>query len=363
MRNQSKRGLCFLLAVCLVLGGLSGGALAASSALESMPQSRPFADVRFRDWFFPAVEFVHGHGIMTGTTATIFAPEANFSRAMVVTTLFRIYNGRPADGGDARETHFLDVEAGEWYAPYIAWAYQNGVAEGDGTRFMPQNPVDRQQFATMLHRFADRMTDRDTSVRQGAQWNAFTDRNEIQSWALDALIWANYHGLITGRTATTIVPAGTATRAEAATILARFLGASLERQRINIAELLDRDFRTIRYGIGDVTGNPPGVRENFQFDTGILIGIDREGRVASIQVDYARDFSTLFYYNQIDNRSTRADVERLLGAPTLWDGISYTYWLSGEIGVGIVLSFTFNSLDHQRVDTIKFAHAVLYMEW
>ena len=84
MSKWNKRVLTFLLAICLVFGGLSGGALAAHSAVETMPQSRPFTDVRFRDWFFPAVEFVHEHGIMSGTAAATFSPEANFSRAMVV---------------------------------------------------------------------------------------------------------------------------------------------------------------------------------------------------------------------------------------------------------------------------------------
>ncbi|MCL2568174.1 MAG: S-layer homology domain-containing protein [Oscillospiraceae bacterium] len=193
-------------------------------------QDTDFEDVTVYDWFFSAVRFVSTNGIMNGTSSTTFAPHANFSRAMVVTTLFRIYHDRAANQTDSRETPFNDVQDGDWFAPYVSWAAEHGIVTGHGDHFAPNDNVDRQQFATMLFRFADTMTDMDTSVRQGAAWAGFADRNQIQSWATDALMWANYHGFITGRTTTTIVPTGNASRAEAATILMRFLGSSMTQE-------------------------------------------------------------------------------------------------------------------------------------
>jgi len=118
---------------------------------------------------------------------------------------------------------FNDVSVNAWYSPYIIWAYDNDIVMGiGGNRFAPNYSVTREEFATMMHRFAGFM-EHDRQVRQGPQWNSFTDRSQISPWAEEALTWANYHGLISGRTATAIAPAGTATRAEAATILMRFM--------------------------------------------------------------------------------------------------------------------------------------------
>lgn len=184
----------------------------------------PFVDVPADAWFAPYVQFVHQNGVMQGTTATTFTPNANFERAQVVATLFRIYHDRRADASDPRETPFSDVPADGWFAPYVAWAYHNGIVSGVGEGlFAPLAHVDRQQLATMLFRFADELLeDVDTNVRQGAQWSRFTDRDRIQSWAVRGLTWANYHSVVNGRTDTSIVPNGTATRAEAAAMLTRF---------------------------------------------------------------------------------------------------------------------------------------------
>jgi len=164
---------------------------------------------------------------MQGTTATTFAPNTNFSRSMVVATLYRMVHGDTArEIPYARNRAvFSDVGVNAWYSPYVVWAYDNGIVTGVGNnRFAPSDNVTREQFATMIHRFAE-FREYDTAVRQGGQWNSFTDPNQISTWAgaREGLTWANYHGLINGRTNTTIVPDGTATRAEASAILTRFM--------------------------------------------------------------------------------------------------------------------------------------------
>lgn len=209
-----KRAITILLAILLLLGAVT----------PALAGGTPFTDVQSECWYGLYVTFVHRNGIMQGTSATTFSPNANFTRAQVAAALFRIHNGRAAGASDPRASTFTDVPENQWFAPYIAWASTEGIVNGVGdNRFAPNDAVDRQQFATMLNRFADALTNLDTSIRQGARWNDFTDRKQIASWAVDGLAWANYHGIVTGRTATTIAPAGTATRAEAAAMLTRFM--------------------------------------------------------------------------------------------------------------------------------------------
>jgi len=184
-----------------------------------------FTDVTPANWFYPYTRHVVDNNIMQGTSPTTFAPSTNFSRAQVVATLYRMVHG-----GTAREMPyannrpiFNDVEVNAWYSHYVAWAFDNGVVTGiSETNFAPNNHVTREQFATMLHRFAT-FREYDDDVNTGTQWNNFADIYQVSSWATDALTWANYNGLITGRTYTTIVPSGTAMRSEASAILTRFM--------------------------------------------------------------------------------------------------------------------------------------------
>ena len=226
MRTRKQKMICFLFILCMALSLLSIHASAVNLERfekNAFPGTFLFADVPVTAWYFPAVFFVQQNNIMQGTSDATFAPYMNFSRAMAVATLFRIYHERPANADDSRNHPFVDTPADEWFAPYVAWAHSHGIVEGIGSdRFAPLDYVDRQQFATMIHRYATTMTEKDTSVREGCRWTQFTDREQIQPWALDALVWSNYHGIITGRTDTTIAPDGFTMRSEAATILARF---------------------------------------------------------------------------------------------------------------------------------------------
>ncbi|MCL2588829.1 MAG: S-layer homology domain-containing protein [Oscillospiraceae bacterium] len=360
--SKYRRSISLLLAIFMVFGLLTGGALATEGEDIAL-QSLPFTDVHRDNWFFGAVWYAHENGIMSGTSAATFAPNAPFTRAMVVTTLFRIYYGRPANAGDSRSNPFSDVTT-QWFAPYVTWAYNNGVTEGiGGGLFGPQNNVTRQQFATMLFRYADRMTDRDMTIRQGAQWNQFTDRNQIASWAVDELTWTNYHGIITGRTATTIAPTGTASRAEAATILMRFIeGADFvpqpppQPQRVNIQPLLGRSFNEVRHLFGNLVSiDEPGLWQPHWFDTGVMVGVSDflQDDIMAISVDYRQAGSAHFHYNDIDGTFTRRDVRAKLGAPdSIIDG-RYEYWTmvtNGWVDQGVSIFFD----ENDRVIEIHF---------
>ena len=155
-----------------------------------------FADVSRTDWFYNYVQYVVSNGLMEGTSATTFEPNANMSRAMVWAILARI------DG----ET----VTGANWVETARAWAMSNGVSDGENAN----GNVTREQLATMLYRFAGEPT-------VTGSLSAFTDA--VSDWAVDGMTWAVANGIVTGMTDTTIVPQGTATRAQAAAMLMRFV--------------------------------------------------------------------------------------------------------------------------------------------
>ena len=182
----------------------------------------PFADVGRSGWYFRNVRFAYSEGFMRGTAPGQFSPGISLSRAMVVTMLWRLEGEpdvNPASG--IRSSEFGDVAAGQWYSEAIAWAHANGIVSGFGDgRFAPGDNVTREQFAVMLRNYAE-FKGQTTSA--DAFRTLFADEYAISAWARDAMRWANANGLIAGRTQTTLVPSGTATRAEAAAILERFI--------------------------------------------------------------------------------------------------------------------------------------------
>ena len=198
--------------------GGGGGGSTPPPQPDPEPEYR-FLDVNSGHWFYDAAMFVYKQGIMQGVNATAFSPDATLSRGMVATILHRL-EGEPV----STASHgFSDVAPGTWYANAVAWAFENGIVQGvSATSFAPHAPITREQFATMLHRYAE-FAGVDISVSAGASLDHFVDAYRTSDWAEDAKLWANYNDLITGRTSTTIVPGGTASRAEAATILMRFI--------------------------------------------------------------------------------------------------------------------------------------------
>jgi len=177
----------------------------------------PFADVTRNVWYFRNVRFAYSNGLMTGTALGQFSPDTNLSRAMMVTLLWRIEGMPTVENG----SNFNDVEEGRWYSDAVAWASANGIINGvGGGAFAPNANIAREQLALMLQNY---MRFSGVDVSGGAFTGEFADIENISAWALDAMMWANASGLITGRTLSTLVPEGTATRAEAAAILQRFL--------------------------------------------------------------------------------------------------------------------------------------------
>ena len=177
----------------------------------------PFTDVTQDHWFYSAVAFAYEKGYFSGTGATTFAPNDPMNRAMVATVLHRVAGSGAATAGQV----FSDVPAGQWYSAGIAWASEKGVVNGMGDgRYAPDTPVTREQLVTMLYRFQKDY--RKKAAPTTGDLNVFPDRAAISDWARDAVSWAVGAGLLRGRDTGYLDPAGTASRAEVATILQRF---------------------------------------------------------------------------------------------------------------------------------------------
>jgi uncharacterized repeat protein (TIGR02543 family) len=179
----------------------------------------PFTDVAENSWFYDAVGYVHENGLMVGTSATAFSPNATTTRGMIVTILHRL-EGTPAPSA---ENPFTDVADGTWYTDAVIWAAESGVVSGyGGGNFGPTDAVTREQMAVILMNYA-KLKNYDVSAE--ADLSAFNDQSAISSWAVDTMAWANAEGLINGKGGGALDPAGNATRAEVAAILQRFIEA------------------------------------------------------------------------------------------------------------------------------------------
>lgn len=179
-------------------------------------QPLPFADVADGTWYTDAVRYVYQHGLMTGTSEDRFSPDVTTNRAMLVTILYRL-EGSPAVSGGVS---FPDVAAGQWYADAVAWASANGIVNGyDNGSFGPDDTITRDQMATIFYRYASYKS---YDMSASAALGGYSDAAKVSPYAADAMGWAIGAGLITGTSDTTLSPAGSATRAQAAVILARF---------------------------------------------------------------------------------------------------------------------------------------------
>ena len=187
-------------------------------APEALPTNvyLPFVDTA-NHWALDSIGYVYQKGLMRGTGAYNFQPNISMSRAMFVTVLHRL-EGTPASTG---VNVYSDVVPSSWYTDAVTWATSAGIVNGTGEgKFSPNASISREEMATMMMRYA-KYKNCDTAATTDLA--GYADANQIHDWAYRAMEWANSTGMITGRTAFTLVPQGTATRAETATILVRFI--------------------------------------------------------------------------------------------------------------------------------------------
>lgn len=173
------------------------------STPDTSKDNLPFTDVASGSWYYDGVKYACDNGLMNGTSANAFSPNADTTRSMIVTILARM-EGVNTSGGET------------WYARGREWSMGAGIS--DGTNMTGK--ITREQLAAMLYRYA-KMKGYDVSA--SASLSGYTDASSVSGWATDAMRWAVSAGLINGRTATTLAPQGNATRAEVASILMRFM--------------------------------------------------------------------------------------------------------------------------------------------
>lgn len=178
--------------------------------------TNPFKDVTVNDWFYDAVKYVNENGIMNGVANDMFDPNGQITRAMFVTMLYR-FEGAPA----AAKSAFTDIESGSWYYDAVNWASENGIVKGiSATEFAPATPITREQLATILYRYEQKNGGGFTDA-----WMIrmdYVDLADVSDWAYEAMCWMNMNAVINGKPGKILDPKGTATRAEAATMLQRY---------------------------------------------------------------------------------------------------------------------------------------------
>ena len=166
-----------------------------------------FSDVSETSWYYEAVDYVRRNGLMDGT-GSHFSPDESMTRAMLATVLYRAAGSPEVSGEDS----FPDTDAGKWYSDGVLWAYQQKLVEGyDNGLFGTNDHITREQLTTILWREAGR-PDADPA-------EAFADSMQISGYAKAAVNWARSAGIIHGKPEGRFDPKGEATRAEVATIL------------------------------------------------------------------------------------------------------------------------------------------------
>lgn len=173
-------------------------------------------------WAKNDISFVTERELFLGTADNVFSPDSGMTRAMFATVLGRLYERSYGTIVQASSGEFTDVDYSGWYGRYVNWAAKNGIITGvGGSEFLPNREITRQEMAAMLYRFAKYIN----AAPEGVQTTALTypDASGISSWANEAAAYCQKTGTITGRDGGAFVPQGTATRAEVAVILERFI--------------------------------------------------------------------------------------------------------------------------------------------
>ncbi|MBE6573733.1 MAG: S-layer homology domain-containing protein [Ruminococcaceae bacterium] len=176
-----------------------------------------FEDTPKNTWYGDAVGYIYTLGYMgsTSTEKDTFEPNTTTTRSMFVTILGRFHG---IDTTEYTETPFSDVKEGQWYTPYVAWAYENGIVTGytDGS-FGVTDTITREQIVTILYRY-----DAPSYTYEESSLESYTDNGQIGSYAKEAVAWAVDNGIVRGTSKTTLAPKKTASRAEIAQIILNY---------------------------------------------------------------------------------------------------------------------------------------------
>ena len=186
-----------------------------------------FTDVN-NHWAKDNMLFVVSRGLLSGTSATTFSPNTGMTRGMFVTALGRLAGVDPTDYQASR---FTDVKEDAYYAPYVNWAAKTGVVSGTtDTAFAPDTNINREQMAVIMKNYAAKLG---YTIPKTLEVVNFADSAGISSWAKEAVKSMQQAGILAGKTNNCFDPAGTATRAEVAAVLRRFVEIVIDPQTAN----------------------------------------------------------------------------------------------------------------------------------
>ncbi len=196
----------------------------------------PFADVKVDDWFYEDLKVVYDHKILTGTSDSTYSPSIPVTRAMMITSIFKFSGEEEFE----EDIPFADVEKGTYYYFSVVWGKYHDIVKGLGASYNPNSSITRQDMIVMLFRYDKRFVE---NINDGDFYNntpsnalkAYKDMDEVSEYAVEAMNWAVDKDIFQGRKADVLAPKSTLTRAELATVMARYLEIE-DKCRINNEE-------------------------------------------------------------------------------------------------------------------------------
>lgn len=176
-----------------------------------------FDDVKPTDWFYSSVMFTVKHNILKGTSDKRFEPNAQMTRAMLVTALYHL-EGEPAVNG---VNIFRDIQDNTWYMNPVIWAQDNKLISGyENSEFKANEIITREQIAVILYRYAQ---SKGYNMSASNDINDYKDKDSISDWAKKSMEWAVSNKIISGKNANKLSPHDPATRAEVSSMIMRFM--------------------------------------------------------------------------------------------------------------------------------------------
>ncbi|MBD5155419.1 MAG: hypothetical protein HDT15_10255 [Oscillibacter sp.] len=314
-----KKLTALLLAMVMVLG-LTGTAFAEETEYTDVP-----------DWAKEYVDAVTEADLIDGKTATTFAPGENMTRADLVEALYRLA-GKPAVSG---ENPFTDVDDNAAYKNAVIWASQQGIVGGKdtaGTVFDPTGDVKRQEIAKILNIFAAKQMKKDSLTNRIDELSGYPDAADVASWAKEYMNWAVASEFITGTTGNKLDPKGTATRAQVAAIICRYIDdnstgdASKDKPR-NGDNIGENELLVVSFGTSynDNRVATIGAIEN-ALEKAFPDYSVRRGFTANIIIEHVnrRDGEVIDDVKEALDRAVKNGVKNLLVQPThLMNGYEY----------------------------------------
>lgn len=206
-------------------GSVPGSSTATDPTPAPEPTSKYFSDVPASSWACEGIEYVYEKGLFAGTgNGSTFSPDENMTRAMVVAVLYRL-DGRP--GTSFVNMPFTDVPSDAYYYDAVVWASSRNIVSGtSATTFAPDKSVTREELSALLYRYATYKGTAGYVNPSALQTGGYSDSGKVSDFATIAMCWAVSRGLIKGSKndgVTLLDPLGTATRAQVASIFMRYL--------------------------------------------------------------------------------------------------------------------------------------------